>query len=461
MWRGVHGRRRPVADTALMDNHDLRIQFGGCDVAPFVLGAMIVASSASAPAEEASIGAELRELKAQQAALAAKIEALEARVATSATGQAESAASPPPILRLPSASETQTSGPTIQNAGEGFRVFGTAQITATFPADEPQTYTVAADQTAFGLEYRATAEGVPVRVLFEVTPQYRLELRRGFVEVGPVRIGQDFSATLNDAFVGEGVSEVNFTGNENSTSATTAGLIQTPMNVVQFRTGGFVFSYEVPIDLAGYSPSPFVAAARYDGRSGPLDWSIGAFADRIEKSEYGIGGSLGARLEIGRDDLRAYVIGGSGIGDVFGYYQRDSLSQQGDRIARVGGRVSYRHWWSQKVRSNVYYGYEGEKPYSDYRYQYYCCVSGGRASTYRVESDHDEENESIGINLIATFRPGLEAGIEGAWGKYYSSLSYRYILFSGPAYPGVSAATVHSVYQQETDRYFVFVRARY
>lgn len=430
-------------------------------MAPFTLGVMIVATSASASTEEASIGAELRELKAQQAALAAKIEALEARVATSATGQAEAAASPPPILRLPSSSDAQSAPPTIQSADEGFRVFGTAQMTATFSADEPEYYTVTADQTAFGLEYLATAEGVPVRVLFEVTPQDSLKLRRGFVEVGPVRIGQDFSVTVNDAFVGEGVAEVNFTGAEIASGAIpTAGLFQTPMNVVQFRTGGFVFSYEVPLGEAGNAPSPFVAAARYDGRSGPLDWSIGAFADRIARSEYGIGGSLGARLEIGRNDLRAYVIGGSGIGDVFGAGQEDSLSRQGDRIARVGGRVSYRHWWSQKVRSNVYYGYEGEKPYSDYRYQYFCCGAGGGSSIYRVESEYDEENENIGINLIATFRPGLEAGIEGAWGQYYSSQSFRYILFSGPAYPGAPAIGYNNR-KEETDRYFVFIRARY
>jgi hypothetical protein len=430
-------------------------------VAPFILGAVVVATSASAPAEEASIGAELRELKAQQAALAAKIEALEARVATAATGQAESAASPPPILRLPSASETQTSGLTIQSAGEGLRVFGTAQMTATFSADEPEYYTVGADQTAFGLEYRATAEGVPVRVLFEVTPQYRLELRRGFVEVGPVRIGQDFSATLNEAFVGEGVNEVNFTGNENSTSATTAGLIQTPMSVVQFRTGGFVFSYEVPIDKAGDAPQPFVVAARYDGKSGPLDWSIGAFADHITKSDYGIGGSLGGKLKIGRDDLRAYVIGGSGIGDVFGYYQQVSISQQGDQVARVGGRVSYRHWWSQKVRSNVYYGYEGGEPYlTGYGNGYICCITGGRPSIYRTETERFEENESIGLNLIATFHPGLEVGVEGTWGQYYSRQFSRNILISGPAYPGVPATQDNSQ-KEETDRYFVFIRARY
>ncbi len=420
---------------------------------------MIVATSASAPAEEASIGAELRELKAQQAALAAKIEALEARVATSATGQAETATSLPPILRLPSSPDAQSAPPTIQSADEGFRVFGTAQMTAAFSADEPEYYTVTADQTAFGLEYLATAEGMPVRVLFEVTPQESLKLRRGFVEVGPVRVGQDFSVTVNDAFVGEGVTEVNFTGREIASGVMpTAGLIQTPMNVVQFRTGGFVLSYEVPLGEAGNAPSPFVAAARYDGKSGPLDWSIGAFADRIGRSEYGIGGSLGGKLRIGRDDLRAYVIGGSGIGDVFGYDQQPSFSQNG-QVTRVGGRVSYRHWWSQKLRSNAYYGYIGEQPYVEWGGRGFCCTSGS-SSTYRIATERYEENESIGINLIATFRPGLEVGVEGTWGQFYRRQFSRYVLISGPAYPGVPATQDNS-YKEETDRYFVFIRAEY
>lgn len=342
--------------------------------------------------------------------------------------------------------------------GSGLRFFATAQLTASSTLNGYEELYLDADQTAFGLEYRSDVAGVPVRVLFEVSPLYNLDVRRAFVDVGPVRVGQDFSATLNEAYVGEGVHDVNFTGNE-PWSIATAGLIQTPMEVAQFRAGGFVFSFEVPLEQEGTLNTPFVLAARYDGTTGAVDWSIGGFADRIDGSEYGFGASVGGKLHIGRDDLRAYVIGGSGVGDVFGYYRQQSVSQDGDQVARVGGRVSYRHWWTQRVRSNAYVGYLGEQPYFLFGTMTICC-SGGGASTYRVSTERYDESKSIGLNLIATFGSGIDVGVEGTWGQIYSRQFRTNTLISGPGYPSVPA-TVDNDYKAETDRVFVFIRARY
>jgi len=424
------------------------------------ISAVLLVASAGAPTDLAAAADELRDLKAEQDRLAGRIEALEtllgsATSATSPTG-ATSQSAPPPVAVIPSATpELSAPAATVIRDGE-LRFYGVAQATASWDLAGYNSYNLDADQSVFGFEYTRDLNGVPVRAVFEITPQYELESHRAFVEIGDFRVGRDISALVNDVYVAEGVQQANYTGQER-TLQVAPGLFQPVVNVVQARFGGFVFSAEAPVSRAG-GQSPYALVGRYDGHHDAIDWTVGFVANQYGGYEpkFGYGATVGGKITFGRDAIRGSFVTGSAIGDALDGLGIDAASPTGEPIEVSIGRLSIRHWWTDTIRSNAYYGFTGTSRWNTYGTEE--ITASGGTSRYRVTTAQERDSSSVGLNLLWSPSPGLDIGIEGSWGEMTYGQATTYQLISGP-----DQYLVNTDYSGESssDRAFMFVRARY
>jgi DNA-binding protein YbaB len=104
-----------------------------------------------------------------------------------------------------------------------------------------------------------------------------------------------------------------------------------------------------------------------------------------EESAFGV--SAGARFKVGdRDDLRVSATFGE-TGRYVGVGLTNDYTSTGEVEETTSFVVSYRHFWNNDWRTNVYYG--------------------------QGETDEAENDRSHwGVNLIRTLSPGLTAGVE-------------------------------------------------
>ncbi len=116
---------------------------------------------------------------------------------------------------------------------------------------------------------------------------------------------------------------------------------------------------------------------------------------------YGYGGSVSGKIKVGaRDDFRFMATAGEGIGRYVGVNIIDDAvdDNMGDLEGRglASGFASYRHFWTDKWRSNVTLGYFQASDDTEFT---------GVAETKNVRSIH--------ANLIWTPVPKLDIGVEG------------------------------------------------
>lgn len=103
--------------------------------------------------------------------------------------------------------------------------------------------------------------------------------------------------------------------------------------------------------------------ARYNGKTGNLNWSIAAIARELsyenssdDDSQMGYGLSLSGKWMFGRDDLRFMANYGDALGRYMGLnaFNDGYVNAKGDidTIDQWGGFVSYQHYWSPKWSSS-------------------------------------------------------------------------------------------------------------
>ena len=160
--------------------------------------------------------------------------------------------------------------------------------------------------------------------------------------------------------------------------------------------------------------------ARYNGNAGDLNWSIAAIGRQLTYEErmdpntrgdsderFGYGLSLAGKWYLGRDDLRFMFSYGDALGRYIGlnsfndgYIDEDGMIQT---IDQVGGFIAYRHYWSDRWRSNL-------------------SVSASRASNPSLEDfaaagSLARAYQSMHVNLNYLPAPGLQIGGEFMYGR--------------------------------------------
>ena len=185
--------------------------------------------------------------------------------------------------------------------------------------------------------------------------------------------------------------------------------IRQPM--VRYSTGGFSFAVENPETWGGDSPTgvnsngggstgidndesipDLIATYAFKGDWGEVQ--AGVLARKLEQGgvdETAIAGNIGGRINLGKDDIRFQVnVGESGryvgagmVRDIV-LDPKNGSKQVEDTTAFT---VAYRHLWSEKWRSTLYYG---------------------EATTDVLELDRSH----WGVNLIRQLTPALSVGGE-------------------------------------------------
>lgn len=131
-------------------------------------------------------------------------------------------------------------------------------------------------------------------------------------------------------------------------------------NVNTGQAGGFVDQSEVP-DLTAKLQlvSSETTLLTLAGLVRQID--AGNSADTGDDTVFGYGISLSGRQKFGMDDIRFQFNFGDGIGRYLGLNAARGavLDNNGEleTIQAMGGYVSYRHFWSQRWRSNLAVGY--------------------------------------------------------------------------------------------------------
>ncbi|MBS3744509.1 MAG: porin [Wenzhouxiangellaceae bacterium] len=200
------------------------------------------------------------------------------------------------------------------------------------------------------------------------TNNFSPRLRHAFVKWNNWLVGQTWNTFMDVATLPE---SVDFIG---PTSGTTFG--RTPM--VRYTNGGLAIALENPESSitpvgggrieADDNKLPELAA-RYTWSGDWGHFQLGGLLRQLEiddnatgldATETGWGVSLSGKFMLGRDDIRYMVHAGDGLGRqvALNFVNGAALDATGslDAISTVGGFVAYRHWWSQKWRSNVAFG---------------------------------------------------------------------------------------------------------
>lgn len=211
------------------------------------------------------------------------------------------------------------------------------------------------------------------------TNAFDFAVRRAYIEYGGLTIGQDWTTFMNPA-LNFGLETADFIG-------ATEGVVFIRQPVVRYRfKNGISLALENPettvSTFGGASGTSqddeFVpdVIARYDGKAGPLVYSVATLfsvlssdaGEDVSKLGFGWGFNAQGKLQLGRDNLNFGVTGGSGIGryvglgvapdavvNMAGTITPGGLAPGSDiePIAVVAGFIGYRHFWSEKWRSTI------------------------------------------------------------------------------------------------------------
>lgn len=211
------------------------------------------------------------------------------------------------------------------------------------------------------------------------TNAFDFAVRRAFVQVGGLTIGQDWSTFLNPT-LNFGLETADFIG-----ATEGVAFIRQPLIRYSFKNG-----LSLALENPETTVSPFGGASglsqddefipdvifRYDGKAGALTYAISGLAsvlssdagEDVSKLGFGWGFNAQGRLQLGKDNLNFGVAGGRGIGRYVGLgVAPDAVVDQPGAIAPgglpvssdlepiplVAGFLGYRHFWTPKWRSTL------------------------------------------------------------------------------------------------------------
>lgn len=201
-----------------------------------------------------------------------------------------------------------------------------------------------------------------------ITNSYAPRLRQAYFTYGNWLVGQAWSNFQNLSILPE---SVDFIG-------ATDGIIFARQPQVRYSQGGFSVAVENPETTV----TPFGGGARitssdgvvpditakYSGQSGQFSYSIAGIvrqlsydvdSDGNDETTSGYGISVGAKWQLGDNDIRASFQTGSGLGRYLGLntYNGAVIDANGnlEAIDASGVTLAYRHVWNEQFRSNFVY----------------------------------------------------------------------------------------------------------
>ena len=210
---------------------------------------------------------------------------------------------------------------------------------------------------------------------FQLTPggderisnSYNPRLRQAFLKYGKWTFGQTWSNFQDLNILAESVDFIGITD----------GIVFNRQAQIRYTSGGFSASIENPettvtpagggriISSDGFVPD---VTFKYTGKADNLTWQASALLRQLtydvsqtgdDETTFGYGVSFGAKYTFGMDDIRASVTTGSGLGRYLGLntWNGAYIDSNGEleAIDSTGISFAYRHFWTEKLRSNVVY----------------------------------------------------------------------------------------------------------
>ncbi|MTJ02580.1 DcaP family trimeric outer membrane transporter, partial [Idiomarina piscisalsi] len=164
----------------------------------------------------------------------------------------------------------------------------------------------------------------------------------------------------------------------------TDGIVFNRQAQIRYTSGGFSASIENPettvtetrnpgavdtgdriVSSDGFMPD---VTFKYTGKADNLTWQASALLRQLtydvtqtgdDETTFGYGLSFGAKYTFGMDDIRASITTGSGLGRYLGLntWNGAYIDANGEleAIDSTGISFAYRHFWTEKLRSNVVY----------------------------------------------------------------------------------------------------------
>lgn len=200
-----------------------------------------------------------------------------------------------------------------------------------------------------------------------ISNSYSPRLRHAFLKYGKWTFGQTWSNFQDLNILAESVDFIGITD----------GIIFNRQAQIRYTSGGFSASIENPettvtpvgggriISSDGFAPD---VTFKYTGKTDNLTWQASALLRQLtydvsqtgdDETTFGYGVSFGAKYTFGMDDIRASVTTGSGLGRYLGLntWNGAYIDSNGEleAIDSTGVSFAYRHFWSEKLRSNVVY----------------------------------------------------------------------------------------------------------
>lgn len=269
-----------------------------------------------------------------------------------------------------------------------------------------------------------------------VSNSYQPRLRHAFFSYGKWLFGQTWSTFQDVSVLPE---TLDFIG-------PAEGTVFVRQAQVRYSRDNWQFSLENPHStVIPHGQSSGVATddniipdmvVRYSSPGEQLKWSVAgilrnlAYEDvdaSIDESTMGYGISLSATLKVGqKDDLRVMLTGGSGLGRYLAVNAANGAGFNADggleAINSGGGMVSYRHFWSDKWRSNVSLAaFTADHDTAS--------VSGGvmkSARSVHVNLLHSPiKSVTLGVELMAAERE-LENGVSGSMNRVQFSAKHDF-----------------------------------
>jgi len=177
-------------------------------------------------------------------------------------------------------------------------------------------------------------------------------IRHAFIKYEDVLVGQTWTTFMNTSAIPE---TADFAGPAN-------GLAFIRQGQIRYTSGNFQVSLENPYTLGGEGTlddiPDFIAKYTFKGDWGNV--SVAGLGRQLNtktgNTETGIGYSVAGRLNtVGKDDIRFQIHGGN-VGRYVGVVSaKDTEGLKAEET--VSYLASYRHFWSEDLRSTVAYGY--------------------------------------------------------------------------------------------------------
>ena len=207
-------------------------------------------------------------------------------------------------------------------------------------------------------------------------------LRHAFIKYKNILVGQTWTTFMNTSAIAEAA---NFGGPLNATAFIRQGQ-------VRYTMGGLQLSLENPHSDKGDSSQDsipdFIAKYNFKGDWGNV--SVSALARQLNTvggdTESAVGFGVAGRIKtFGKDDLRFQVHGGNTGRYVGVVAARDLVGEEAEETTSY--MVAYRHFWTDDMRSTVFYG--------------------------STEADlADTKRNHVAINLFKNFTKQLSFGVE-------------------------------------------------